>query len=407
MVANDNIGDMAQASGQNQESQNENSIDPEVFKELVEIGLHEQMTNETPSQLIKDNPENFRITDKDLESLSAEETELEKEIYSTPLDFLSNDFDEGFDEMLPKSSHEVETELDISQLFYVDSTEETQARNVQASSQLQANSQQELAEAEKLMQFFVEYVDIGSNPTMSIPNKNTQNEQTNRKPEDGPKNKEQGQNNANFTVNYCHAQIMNLNSFAMNCQRNLQKLLPKINQPRAQNKPYIIPNMAAKVSQNEPIFYTPKTKEEVFHAIAKVTCYLQEEAARSRRASRRRRPHCAKHAKQSYPSKPKVPLDVQMYIHIGILPWDMKNKQGPPADDIQCQIRIPPDIKAAILRYRKWYPTMQDKMYCFEKHSMFLFDVELFGCWECIRKYYNEIYKWANRQGFVLRASRS
>ena len=407
MVANENIGDMAQASGQKQTSQNENSIDPDVFKELVEIGLREQMTNETPLQLIADNPEDFRITDRDLESLSAEDTELEKEICSTPLDFLSNDFDEGFDEILPRSSHDVETELDISQLFYVDGSEEAKPRNIQSSSELPVNSQQELSEAEKLMQFFVEYVDMGSNPTMSVPNRTTQNQQTNCKLEDGPKNKEQPHDNPNFTVNYCYAQVMDPNSFAMNCQRNLQKLLPKINQPRAQTKPYIIPNMNPKVSRNEPIFYIPKTKEEVFHAIAKVTCYLQEEAARARRASRRRRPHCAKHAKQSYPSMPKVPLDVQMYIHIGILPWDMKNKQGPPADDRQCQIRIPPDIKAAILRYRKWYPTMQDKMYCFEKHSMFLFDVELFGCWECIRKYYNEIYKWANRQGLVLRAGRT
>ena len=147
----------------------------------------------------------------------------------------------------------------------------------------------------------------------------------------------------------------------------------------------------------------PKTKEEVMDAVGKVLDYLREEAQWARKIARRNKTTSSRKTKIS---RPAMSTEVQIYVALGILPWDLKNKGCKPADDSHCQIRIPEEIKAATLRYRSWHPTMHDKLYCFENHSIYLFDLELFGCWECIRKYYNEIYKWANKNGFVLREIR-
>ena len=205
-----------------------------------------------------------------------------------------------------------------------------------------------------------------------------------------------------FPMNYYRSETLDRNTFSTDCLNCPEK-------PEA-SSPYSV--LVEESDDSEGLenlpkeflnYFHPKTKEGVFGAIAKVFEYLQEESKWARKLARRNKIN----SRKTKPSKPAMPFEVRVYIKLGILPWDLKNKECRPSDDSLCQIRIPEEIKAAVLRYRSWYPTMHDKLYCFENHSKYLFDLELFGCWECIRKYYNEIYKWANKNGFVLREVRT
>ena len=213
----------------------------------------------------------------------------------------------------------------------------------------------------------------------------------------------------NVIVNYCQIQYDN------NGNRPMVNDKTSLLRPNHKQTPY--ENKMAKGKNNvmtyeeQMGFYLkqlyPKTKEGAFQAASRVAQYLHEEEVWAKKMSRKTKlAPTQKSSRRSKLARPTIPADVQIYIKLGILPWDVKNRSCSPANDSHCQYSIPSDVKMAVLRYRSWYPTMEDKLYCFENHSIYLFDLELFGCWECIRKHYNDIYKWANKIGLVLRRIR-
>ena len=206
-------------------------------------------------------------------------------------------------------------------------------------------------------------------------------------------------------VNYCHSDTIDSNLFSKVFSKNPKSLEDNFLASILKEENGFVG--LGNLPQEFLSYFHPKTKEGVFDAIAKVFAYLQEESKWVRKLARRNKMYVGhSSSRKTKLSRPKMSFEVQIYIKLGILPWDLKNRECKPSDDTHCQIRIPEEIKTAILRYRFWYPTMHDKLYCFENHSKYLFDLEVFGCWECIRKYYNEIYKWANKNGFVLREVR-
>ena len=206
-------------------------------------------------------------------------------------------------------------------------------------------------------------------------------------------------------MNYSHSERIGLDMFSKTPPKHRSKLASTSFHSASSTES----NLEGLIDFSTDVFSyaRPKTKEEVLDAVGKVLDYLHEEAQWTRKLARRSKIYSREtSSRKAKLSRPAMSAEVQIYVALGILPWDLKNKGCKPADDSHCQIRIPEEIKAAILRYRSWHPTMHDKLYCFENHSIYLFDLELFGCWECIRKYYNEIYKWANTNGFVLREIR-
>lgn len=206
----------------------------------------------------------------------------------------------------------------------------------------------------------------------------------------------------NVVINYCQKQIINKDVISDACSKLKSKrefILPSTVQIEKSGFEKL-DNLPKEIMQ----YFYPETREGVFEAIAKVSLYLQEEEKWTRKASRRTKMLLNQNpTRKSKITKPVISCDVQIYMKIGILPWEIKNRNFKPASDSECKVKLPNEIKEAILKYRSWYPTVQDKLYCFENHSKYLFDLELFGCWECIRKYFNEIYKWASNNGLVLR----
>ena len=152
--------------------------------------------------------------------------------------------------------------------------------------------------------------------------------------------------------------------------------------------------------------FIPKTAKQYILAANKVSEFLEQENKGTAKGSRKR-----KAASDNMSSKETGQLDtpeeppfhIGVYVAAGILPWHLKNEIATPKSDEGCQHRIPECIKKSILQHRKWHPTVTDKLYCFENHSHYLVDLELFGCWECIRKNYNENYKWGAKTGLVTR----
>lgn len=154
--------------------------------------------------------------------------------------------------------------------------------------------------------------------------------------------------------------------------------------------------------------FIPKTAKECVKVINHVKKYIGEENEREKEMKRKRKAKgntASSKLKRTRPNTPteerEIPLAMRVYLSLGIYPWNEKNKACLPADDNNCAVKIPDCVKKAVLRYRQWYPTMHDKLYCFEGHSYHLCDLKLFGCWECIRKYYSEIYRWAFKVGLV------
>ena len=147
-------------------------------------------------------------------------------------------------------------------------------------------------------------------------------------------------------------------------------------------------------SQDLINLFIPRTAEQRFQAVKEVSRYLDDEDERLFDKQTRN-----KRAKTDSQKDPPFPIN--LYMSCGILPWYIKNKAGHPANDDQCDVRVPDCIKNRILQYRKWYPTVLDKLYCFDNHSPYLSDMKLFGCWECIRKHYNEFFTWGKKVGLL------
>lgn len=207
------------------------------------------------------------------------------------------------------------------------------------------------------------------------------------------------------TISHCQTQVVDNDRISSACSKFSKASEPQslTSMPFEESVVEKLGNLPKELIQ----YFRPNTKDGVFQAIEKVAIYLQEEEKWERKIARRNKINQnRKTSSKSKINRPVLTLDVYSFMKLGILPWEMKNRKCRPRDDTSCHVRIPDDIKVTVLRYRSWYPTMHDKLYCFENHSKYLFDIELFGCWECIRKYFNEIYKWASNNGFVLREIR-
>ena len=338
---------------------------------------------------VNDNCNNNVTLASNLYDLSEDICENSDVIGCFPVECISDRFDDGNNELLEIAMEAIEESANESPMNAVECLGH------------EVPSQDE----NELIQFLTNCFDSKQNENL-LSNENPQKVDT-KKRKSTKNNNETPDNKKAKTVviNYCQAQNVNTDFVSKAVSKTAKKsesctsTSASVDESETQQYPSL--------PQEILNYYDPKTRERVFDAVDKVILYLQEEDKWVKKVSRRNKMGLSPNSsRKSKISRPVITLELQAYIKLGILPWHIKNSECKPADDKNCQVRIPEEVKATILKYRKWYPTMHDKMYCFEHHSKFLFDIKLFGCWECIRKYYNEIYKWANKKGFVLREVR-